>query len=119
MLIALAWLALVLVHAPPAFAAFSPTIRRRMYGIEETPQLAVILAHRGVLFLAVAAVCLYAAFEAGARPAAAIVAAVSVIGFLTIYASAGAPKGPLRPIAIADLVAAGPLALVALDAWAR
>lgn len=117
MLITLAWLALALVHTPPALAAFSPSLRRRMYGVDENPQLSAILAHRGVLFLAVVIACLYAAFAPDARRAASIVAAISVIGFLLIYAAARFPKGPLRPIAVADFVALIPLAGASADAW--
>ncbi|MCX7359570.1 MAG: hypothetical protein NT015_15685 [Alphaproteobacteria bacterium] len=80
MLITLAWLALVLVHAPPALATFSPALRRRMYGVDADLQLNVILTHRGVLFLAVAIVCGYAAFAPEARQAASIVAVISVVG---------------------------------------
>lgn len=116
-LITLAWLALVLVHTPPALAAFSPSLRRRMYGVDENPQLSAILTHRGVLFLAVAVTCLYAAFEPEARRAASIVAAISVVGFLLIYVGARFPKGPLRPIAVVDLVALIPLAGATVDAW--
>jgi len=116
-LVALAWLALVLVHTPPALATVLPALRRRMYGVEETAQLGVILVHRGVLFVAVAVVCVYAAFTPEARRAAALVAAISVVGFLLAYAAAKAPKGPLRPIAIADAIALAPLALVVIDAW--
>lgn len=117
MLIVVPWLALALVHMPPALAAFLPALRQRMYGVDETPQLAVILAHRGILFLAVAAVSAYAAFDPEARRAAAIVAAISVVGFLLIYAAARLPKGPLRFVAIADCAALLPLAGVSADAW--
>ena len=117
MLITLAWLALVLVHTPPALATFSPALRRRMYGVDENGALGVVLPHRGVLFLAVAAACAYAAFAPDARRAASIVAAISVLGFLVIYAGAGFPKGPLRPIAVADAIALLPLAAAAADAW--
>lgn len=117
MWITLGWLALVLAHTPPAIAAVSPAWRRRMYGVEENPQLGLILAHRGVLFLAVAVICLYAAFVPGARPSATIVAAISLFGFLVLYAAARAPKGRLRAIALIDLVALVPLAAVTADAW--
>lgn len=117
-LVTLAWLALMLVHAPPALAAFSPKLRRRMYGVDENGQLGVILAHRGVLFLAVALVCLYAALLPGdGRRAAAVVTTVSLVGFLTLYVAAKAPKGPLRPIAIVDAIAIAPLVVVIVDAW--
>lgn len=117
MLITLAWLALVLVHTPPALATFSPALRRRMYGVSEGGDLGVILTHRGVLFLAVAVICAYAALAPDGRRAASIVAAISVLGFLLLYAGAKFPKGPLRPIALADFIAVAPLVYVAIDTW--
>ena len=114
--VALAWFALVLVHVMPAAAAFSPRLRQRMYGVAEDATLAVILSHRGVLFLAVAGACLYAAFEPASRQLAAIVAAISVLGFLLIYALSGMPKR-LRSIALIDLIAVAPLAWASADAW--
>lgn len=113
-----AWLMVALIHTPPALAAFSPRLRARMYGVEETPALGVILAHRGVLFLAVALACVFAAFNEGARQLATLVAAVSVYGFLGIYAAAKFPKGPLRSIALMDVVAGIALIFAAMDAWA-
>lgn len=116
-IIALAWWTLVLVHIMPAAAAFSPRLRQRMYGVTEDAALGVILSHRGVLFIAVAGACAYAAFDAASRPLAAIIASISVLGFLIVYAKAGAPK-PLRTIALIDLIAIAPLALAAGAAWA-
>lgn len=115
--VALTWLALVLVHIMPAAAAFSPRLRQRMYGVAEDGNLAVILAHRGVLFLAVAVACAYAAVNPAARQLASMVAGISVLGFLGIYAAAGMPRLP-RSIALVDLVAVPPLAWAAVDAWA-
>lgn len=88
-----------------------------MYGVDENLQLNVILTHRGVLFLAVVVVCAYAAFAPNARQAASIVAAISVVGFLLVYASARFPKGSLRTIAVTDGVALVPLVGVTVDAW--
>lgn len=118
MLVSLAWLALVLVHTPPALATFSPQMRKRMYGVDDGGPLGPILTHRGVLFLAVASVCVFAAFNAEARVAALLVTAISVIGFLIGYVLAGSPKR-LRMIALVDAVALIPLAIVAVDVWPR
>jgi hypothetical protein len=115
--VALAWLALALLHVMPAAAAFSPRLRQRMYGVTEDANLAVILTHRGVLFLAVAAGCTYAAFDPASRQLAAIVAGISVLGFLLIYAVSGMPKR-LRSIALIDVIAVAPLAWAAGEAWA-
>lgn len=117
MWITAAWLLVALIHTPPAIAAFSPKLRVRMYRVEETPSLGVILAHRGVLFLAVAATCVFAALDANARQLATIVAGVSVFGFLIVYAAARFPKS-LRSIALMDVIAAIALILAGLDAWA-
>lgn len=118
MLVTFAWLALVLVHAAPAFATFSPQMRMRMYGVDDGGPLGLILSHRGVLFLAVASVCVLAAFNAEARLAAALVTSISVIGFLVGYVLGGAPKR-LRTIAVVDAVALIPLAIILFDVWSR
>jgi len=118
MLVALAWLALVLVHTPPALATFSAPMRKGMYGVDDGGPLGLILTHRGVLFLAVASVCVLAAFNAEARVAALLVTSVSVIGFLIAYVVAGSPKR-LRTIAVVDAAALVPLAYVAFDVWPR
>jgi hypothetical protein len=116
MLVTLAWLALVLVHAPPALATFSPQMRKRMYSVDDAGPLGLILAHRGVLFLAVASVCVLAAFNTEARLAAALVTTISVVGFLIGYVVGGAPKR-LRTIAVVDAVALIPLGVVLVDVW--
>jgi len=116
MWVALAWLALALVHTPPALAAFSPALRQRMYGVSGDAGLGVILAHRGVLFLAIAAACVFAAFVDSARPLATIVTGISVVGFLAAFVLAKAPRA-LRAIALADAAALAPLGFVVADAW--
>jgi hypothetical protein len=117
MLLVVAWIVLTLVHTPPALAAFSPRLRKRLYGVSEDASLGVILTHRGVLFLAVAVACAYAAVDADARRLATIIAAISMLGFLAAYAAAGRPKGQLRAIALIDLIATPALAFVIFDAW--
>ncbi|WP_156767750.1 hypothetical protein [Candidatus Viadribacter manganicus] len=112
-----AWLALALVHTPPALATFSQRLRKQMYGAEGSGSLDLILVHRGVLFLAVVSVCVLAAFHSSARTAAALVTSISVLGFLSAYVTQGAPKR-LRTIALADAVALLPLAIVCFDVWA-
>lgn len=118
MLVSVAWLALALVHAPPALATFSAQLRKRMYGVDDAGPLGLILVHRGALFLAVASVCILAAFDAEARIAAVLVTSISVVGFLAGYALYKAPKR-LRTIAIVDGIALIPLVIVNYDVWAR
>lgn len=117
-MVTLAWLALMLVHTPPALATFSAKLRQRMYGVEEGGPLGVILAHRGVLFLAVVVVCVLAAFVPGVRIAAALVVSISVLGFLATYLLGGSPR-QLRTIALIDTIALAPLAVVLIDFWPR
>ncbi len=116
MLIA-AWVLLALVHLTPAAVLVRPGLVASLYGVEAAGDLGVLLIHRGSLFLAVVVVCLYAAWEPEARRAASLVVGISVVSFLAIYVSAGAPSGSLRLIAMADLVALAPLGVVAWRAW--
>ena len=117
MLITFAWLALAVIHTPPALATFSTGLRRRMYGVNAGP-LDLILVHRGALFLAVACACVLAAFNNEARIAAVLVCSISVLGFLIAYLAAGSPKR-LRTIAIVDAIALIPLAAAIANVWPR
>lgn len=112
-----AWTLLALVHVMPAVVLVRPGLIKSLYGVEAAGDLGVLLMHRGGLFLAIVLVCLYAAWEPGARRAASLVVAISVVSFLAIYVSAGVPAGSLRLIALADLIALAPLGLVAWQAW--
>lgn len=117
LVIKLSWAALALIHVAPAAVLVAPGLIRSLYGIDASGDLGLLIAHRGALFVAVLAVCLYAAIEPGARRAASLVTALSVISFLILYARAGFPEGALRTIAMADLIALAPLALVIVTAW--
>lgn len=113
----LAWAALALIHAPPAAALVSSAAVERLYNTRADGDLGVILTHRGALFLALVMLSLWAAFDPSVRRPASVVVAVSVVGFLGIYARAGMPLGALRTIAIVDCVALVPLAWVVFDCW--
>jgi hypothetical protein len=110
------WALLALVHASPAAALFAPSLIFRLYGVEANGPLGVLLTHRGALFLAVVAVCLFAIFEPSARRAAVVVVGISVIAFLIVYVHAGVPQGALRTVALVDLAALAPLAWVLFSA---
>jgi hypothetical protein len=110
----IAWLLLALLHLPPAAAAVSRGLVARLYGIAADGDAALLLQHRAFLFAAVASVCVTAAFVPGARGAAALVTAISMIGFLIVYAAAGFPQGALRSIAIADAIG---LPVLAFAVW--
>lgn len=112
-----AWIALALVHLPPASVLFAPTLVRSLYGVAPDGDAGVLLVHRGALFLALVITGIWAAFAPAVRPLAAAAMAVSVVGFLVVYARAGMPAGSLRIIAAFDLVALLPLAVVSLAVW--
>ena len=113
----LAWGLLALVHLGPAATAFVPSLTERLYGLSPQGDVAILLAHRGVLFCGVVAACLFAMFDQPARRALSVVVAISVVGFLVLYMQAGAPPGALRTIAVADAAALLALAFVLFSAW--
>ena len=117
MLERIAWGLLALIHLVPAAAALVPGTITRLYGAPEQGTLGILMQHRSVLFLAVLVCCVWAAVDAAPRQLAATVTAISVIGFLIVYASHGAPAGALRPIAIADCIALVPLAYICWRVW--
>lgn len=113
----LAWVALALIHAPPAAALVSSAAVERLYNVRAEGDLGVILTHRGALFLALVIASVWAAFDPSVRRAVGLVVAISVLGFLAVYARAGMPPGALRTIAIVDGAALLPLAWILFDAW--
>jgi hypothetical protein len=116
-LVLVCWLALAAIHASPAAVILKPSLTETIYGVPPTGSSGVLLIHRAALFLAVVVVALFAAFAPEARKAATLLVGISVIGFLLVYSMAGAPEGPLRTIAIVDVLALLPLALVSWSAW--
>lgn len=115
LLVKLAWLLIAGVHAAPAAVLFAPGLVERLYGISPDGDVGLLVVHRGALFLAVVAVSLFALIDPRARGAAALVAGISMAGFLFVYVRAGMPEGPLRTIALADAIALVPFALVLWD----
>ncbi|MEO1029682.1 MAG: hypothetical protein AAFX02_11580 [Pseudomonadota bacterium] len=95
------WVLIALIHLSPALAAFVPGMIERLYSVPSSGDLGVLLSHRGVLFLAVLVAALFAAVDPGGRKLASIICAISMVGFLILYARAGLPEGALRKIAIA------------------
>ncbi|MGR3436325.1 MAG: hypothetical protein ACU0CO_15780 [Shimia sp.] len=114
----LAWIALAAVHLPPAAVLAAPGLARRLYGVDPDGAVGVLIAHRGALFLALALLSLWAAFDPALRRAAGLALGLSILGFLTLYLRAGAPTGALRTIALADAAALVPLTWVGWRAWA-
>lgn len=112
-----AWLLLAAVHVAPAVVLFRPALIERLYGVAPGNAADLLLVHRGALFLAVVVVALFAALDPGARRAASLVTAISLIGYLIVYSRAGFPVGPLRTVALVDAMAILPLAVVVFAAW--
>ena len=116
-LIKLAWLTLAAIHVLPALVTVAPQLVSRLYDVDPQGPAGILIVHRGFLFLAVVAAALIAVFDPGARRACAAMVAISVVGFLFVYAKAGMPAGPLRTVALVDTAALIPLALVSVTAW--
>lgn len=116
-LVQVAWGMLALVHATPAIALVLPAMLRRLYGLEPGGDLRVLLVHRSALFLALVVLCVFAVFDPPSRRAAGVAVAISVVGYLAVYAQAGFPMGALRRVAVVDAFALVPLVTVLVAAW--
>lgn len=117
MLTKLSWLALALIHFSPALVWVFPNMIEKLYSVSPGGEIGTLLLHRGILFSAIVALCILAAFHPPSRKAADLVVGISVIGFLILYSIAGFPDGALRKIAIADAIALLPLAYVTWAAF--
>ena len=113
----IAWGLLAALHVMPALALFRPALIARLYGIEAGGIAFVLLQHRAALFLAVVAVCVYAAFDPASRRVATVAVAISMVSFLFVWATSG-QLAALRGIAVADAIGLLPLAYVAWRAFA-
>ena len=114
MIAAVCWTLLALVHLPPAAGLFSQRQMARLYGGGLAPAALVLMRHRAAMFLGFVILCATAALHEEVRPVAAAVVGLSVAAFPVVWLRGGAPAA-LRTIAIVDLAALPPLALVAAD----
>ena len=111
---AFAFAAVAIVHLLPIAPVFAPETLIRLYGIAPGDDtLLMLLRHRAVLLALVGLLCLWAVWSIPIRPAALLAVTVNVGAFLGFYALYGAPAGPLRTIAIFDLIVLPPLAVAA------
>ncbi|MGP1281804.1 MAG: hypothetical protein ACTS1X_02410 [Parasphingopyxis sp.] len=99
----IAWAVLALVHLMPGIAFVAPSMIARLYGVQTDSPVFPLLHHRAALFAVVLIICVWAAIDPGVRQLAAVATAVSMLGFLAIYWSAGQPVA-LRTIALVDLL---------------
>ncbi len=113
----LAWALLALIHLAPAAVVFRPSLTKKLYKIDPSGDLGVLITHRGALFLAIFAACLAGTLDPAARKALSIVVAISVVSFLWLYVRAGLPTGPLKTIALVDIIGLMPLLWVLWSAW--
>lgn len=116
MLERICWGVLALIHALPALAVIRPSLLTRLYGVAPHGDVFILLHHRAALFGVIVLSCAWALVDADVRRLATVAAALSMIGFLLIYATAGAPWS-LRQIAVADLVSLPALAYVGWRAF--
>ena len=116
-LVPAAWLWLALIHLTPALALFRPALLTHLYGVASGSPLFLLMHHRAALFAGVFLACIWAAADTGPRPLAAVIAAISMLSFLGLYAAAGQPPA-LRTIALADLAGLPALAFVLYLAFA-
>ncbi len=105
------WLLLAAGHTLPILSAFRPDMLTRLYGIAPAGDVAVLMRHRGILFLVVVIVAIWSAFDPRVRMLGVAVLATSIVGFLLLYVLGGSSSG-LRQIAIPDA------AMVPILAWA-
>ena len=119
MWLALSFVIVGIVHLLPIAPVFSPDALTRLYGVApHDAALLVLLRHRAVLLAIVGVLCLWAAASESARPAALVAASLNIASFLLFYALYANPPGPLRLVAIVDLIALLPLAIAAWGTFA-
>jgi hypothetical protein len=103
----------------PGIVALQPQRTMGLYGFPvDGPALALAMRHRAVLLALVGVLLAIAAFDdAWLRPAL-LVAVVSKVSFLALFAKTRPHRMPMQRVAIADVAALAVLALVvALRTW--
>lgn len=113
----LSWLILLAIHLAPSLVFFKPSLANRLYGAGAGGDISILLSHRGAFFIVVVTACLFGFFDPASRKLASVVVAISMIGFLWLYAQGGFPEGPLRKIAVIDAAALLPLFIVLWQSW--
>lgn len=99
----IAWIVLAAIHVTPAIAFFRPALLSKLYSVDPTSPLFLLLQHRAALFVVIVVLCVWAAFDPGSRRLASVAVAISMLTFLLLWFLAGQPS-PLRTIARADLI---------------
>ncbi len=107
------WIALLLLHVPPALALVRPAQLAAMYGLDPASGTFALMQHRAALFCVVVVICGWAALRPEVRALASVTVGISMISFLTIWWAAGMAV-QLRAIAVADLFG---IPVLLLAAW--
>ena len=112
------WLALMLLHVPPALALVRPGQLVALYGVDQASDTSVLMQHRAALFIMIVVICAWAAMRPETRTLASVAVGISMGSFLIIWWASGMPAH-LRTIAIADLAGLPVLLFAAWQAVAR
>ena len=98
-------IAAALIHVPPVVGALGPERVTAMYGVRaDSPELALLLRHRAILFGILAGLLIACAWITDLRPAALTAALVSDTTFLALAHPATALNDPVRRVVRADIV---------------
>lgn len=108
-----------LVNFVPVVGVIGAESLARLYGISGLEgDLLVLMRHRALLFGIVGAFILCAAFKRSLQPAAMLMAAVSMLGYMLLVFLAVEPGAKLNRVAMIDLIACVPL-LIAMVLYRR
>lgn len=119
-LVAALLLLVALIHWLPVSAVLGGEWLVRLYGIKpETPDLAILLRHRAVLFALVGSVLVAAAFHPPWRGLALLMGLASVLSFLLIAWLEGGGSAPIQRVVRVDVIALVALLAAAALTWCR
>lgn len=116
MRILISWFALAIVHLMPTLSLFAPALLTRLYGVQRSDALFLLMHHRAALFLAILVICVRSAFDPAPRRLAVVAVGISMLSFLGLYLRAGSPPS-LRAIALADLIGVPALVYATCSAY--
>lgn len=106
MLASTLFLIIALLNLLPGIVAFQAARSNALYGFStENPALELAMRHRAVLLALVGLLLGLAAYDEAWRRPALLVASVSKISFLVLFALTGPHERPMLRIAAADVIA--------------
>ena len=99
-------LLLALIHLTPVSGVLGGAALQRLYGVAaDTPELALLLRHRAVLFAVVGGLMVLAIFAPGYRLLALAVGWISLLSFVLLAAQIGPVNDALTRVIKVDYVA--------------